>query len=63
MATRSRSGASLKPAGLALLVAGGLVYGLLGDPEENALVLLGPVVMIGGPCCTFEVGGSPRGLR
>jgi hypothetical protein len=54
MATRSRSGASLKLAGLALLVAGGLVYGLLGDPEENPLALLGPVIMIGGALLHFR---------
>ncbi len=48
------SGRALKIAGIALLVAGGLLYAALGGPDDDPSGFLGVIVMIGGLLLHFR---------
>ena len=62
------SGAGLKTLGVALLITGGLLYAVLGGPDDNPSGLLGALLMIPGSCSIFEAASRrlrnvPQALR
>jgi hypothetical protein len=52
--TAPSSGSALKRTGIALIIAGGLVYAALGGPDDNPAALPGPLIMIGGLLLYFR---------
>ena len=48
------SGSGLKISGIFLIIAGGLLYAILGGPDDNPAGLLGPIVMIIGLLMYFR---------
>jgi hypothetical protein len=52
--TATSSGSALKIVGIALLVAGGVLYAALGGPDDDPSGFLGVIVMIGGVLLHFR---------
>jgi hypothetical protein len=48
------SGSGLKISGICLIIAGGVLYAILGGPDDNPAGLLGPIVMIVGLLMYFR---------
>jgi hypothetical protein len=54
MQKRRSTGRALKMTGIALIPLGGLLYGVLGGPDDNPVALLGVFVMIAGIVMHFR---------